>query len=309
MVKIEENIALAPYTTFKVGGPAKHFCRVSDVSELREALKMARESGWAIFILGGGSNLIIGDRGFKGLVIKIELRDIQVTDGTIICGAGVPLGALVNTAAQSGLSGLEWAAGIPGTVGGAVRGNAGAFGGETKDIIDQVISINPATGNETKHDNKQCGFEYRGSIFKKNDEIIVEARIKLKKGVKSKISQEIHDHINYRTQRHPHEYPSAGSVFKNVPADELPDKARLDFADVIKTDPFPVVPAAAIIARAGLAGYKIGSAQVSSKHTNYIVNVDHATAGDIIKLIKHIQKIVKQKYNIALIPEQQIIGV
>lgn len=307
MIKIQENAPLSQYTTFKVGGPAKHFCRVIDTAGLREALQLARDKNWLIFILGGGSNLIVGDGGFDGLVVKIELRDLQIDGDIVTCGAGVPLGVLINKAMREGLSGLEWAAGIPGTVGGTVRGNAGAFGGETKDVISEVTSIDPITGKEIKRSNKECRFEYRGSIFKKNDEVIVEVKFQLKKGDKVKISQESNEHIKYRTEKHPYEYPSAGSVFKNVPADKVSDEVHKEFADVIKTDPFPVIPAAAIIAKANLAVYQIGGAQISNKHTNYIVNTGNATAKDITDLIKYIQKTIKQKYNIFLIPEQQTI--
>jgi len=308
MIKIEENVALAPMTTFKVGGPAKYFVRVASADDLKEAIKFSKDKNLPIFILGGGSNLIISDRGFNGLVIKIDIKDIKIDDGKITCGAAIPFGLVVNKTMQNSLTGLEWAAGIPGTIGGAVRGNAGAFGGETKDVIQSVKSIDSDSGKTISRDNNECKFGYRDSIFKHNNEIVVEVELLLKKGDRSKIEKIVQEHVQYRQQKHPIEFPCAGSVFKNIPADSVSDEVRELFKDSIKIDPFPVVPAAKIIAEAGFSGTKIGGAQVSQKHTNYIVNAGNAKADDIIKLINLIKNTVQEKYQITLEIEPQLIG-
>ena len=308
MINIEENVPLAPLTTFKVGGPAKYFTRVSSTEELHNAIQFIRDKKVPIFILGGGSNLVISDSGFDGLVIKIDIKDIKTDGSKIICGAGVPFGVIVGSSMQNSFAGLEWAAGIPGTVGGAVRGNAGAFGGETKDVVASVTSINPDSGKIYNRDNSECGFGYRDSIFKHNGEVIIGATFTLVKGDSQKIQKVAKEHIAYRQEKHPIEFPCAGSVFKNVVADSVTSDVREIFKDSIKTDPFPVIPAAKIIAEAGLSGKKNGGAEVSAKHTNYIINSDNAKADDIVNLINEVRQRVWDKYKIELEIEPQLVG-
>lgn len=325
MIDIEENVPLAPLTTFKVGGSARYFARVSSADDIKEAIDFVKDKDLPIFVLGGGSNLIVSDDGFNGIVIKIDIKNIKIDNGkfstrsnniinsdketSITAGAAVPLGLVVNEAVKNGLGGLEWAAGIPGTVGGAVRGNAGAFGGETKDVVYSVKSINLDTGDIVSRDNSQCKFGYRDSIFKHNNEIVIEVTFALKKGSADRIKKIFSEHIAYRQQKHPIEFPCAGSVFKNVAADSVSGDVREMFKDSIKTDPFPVIPAAKIIAEAGLSGKKIGGAEVSTKHTNYIINTDNAKAEDIVKLIDEVRQTVWDKYKIELEIEPQLVGI
>ncbi len=325
MINIKENVLLAPLTTFKVGGPAKYFARVTSIDDIKKAIDFAKDKDLPIFILGGGSNLIVSDDGFDGLVVKIDIKNIKINNGkfstksndnddsdtemSIIAGAAVPLGLVVNEAVKNGLGGLEWAAGIPGTVGGAVRGNAGAFGGETKDAVYRVKSINPDTGKILSRNNNECKFGYRDSIFKHNNEIVIDVTFALKKSDVDRIKKIFNEHIAYRQQKHPIEFPCAGSVFKNVDADSVSSDVRKIFEDSIKTDPFPVIPAAKIIAETGLSGKKIGEAQVSTKHTNYIINTGNAKADDIIKLIDEVRQTVWDKYKIELEIEPQLVGI
>lgn len=328
MINIEENVPLAPMTTFKVGGSAKYFVRVSLADDIKEAIDFAKDKDLPIFILGGGSNLIVSDDGFDGLVVKIDIRDFKIDSGkssTPLCqgyegqvssdnklitaGAAVPLGLVVNEAVKNGLGGLEWAAGIPGTVGGAVRGNAGAFGGETKDAVYCVKSINTDTGEIVSRENGQCKFGYRDSIFKHNNEIVVDVTFTLKKSDADRIKKIFDEHITYRQQKHPIEFPCAGSVFKNIADDSVSSDVRKIFEDSIKTDPFPVIPAAKIIAEAGLSGKKIGDAQISTKHTNYIINTGNAKADDIVNLIDEVRQTVWNKYKIELEIEPQLVGI
>lgn len=309
MINVEQNVPLGPMTTMKVGGPAKYFVRVSAPEEITDAIEFAHEKRLPTFILGGGANIIFSDKGFDGLVIKCESHDIDTNeDGTITVSAGVPLGKVVAAAGAKGFSGIEWAAGIPGTVGGAVRGNAGAFGGETKDIVNEVSFLDVDSKKVETIGNVDCKFGYRDSIFKHNGNVIVSVKIKLTPGQDSeKLQAKAQEYVQYRTQRHPLEYPSAGSIFKNVPVDNVPQKYLDEFKDAIKNDPFPIVPVAKIIAEAGLAGEKIGGAQVSEKHTNYIINTGNATSADIIALIKKVKDAVRQKYQIELEAEPQIV--
>ena len=304
---VQENVSLASFTTFKVGGDARYLVSASTEEELAQAINFAQEKKLEIFVLGGGSNLIVSDIGFDGLVIKMNFSKWRLEKTDIFAQAAVPFGHIVNLATEKGLAGLEWAGGIPGTVGGAVRGNAGAFGGETKDIIKAVTSISIEGVKKITRTKAECEFDYRESIFKHNNEIITEVIFSLKVGSKKDIADKVRNNINYRLERHPHDLPSAGSVFKNVPVENITSAKLEYFQESVKTDPFPVVPAAKIIAEAGLSGYKVGGAQVSQKHTNYIVNCNNAKANDILKLIEHVQKTVKEKFDIDLQIEQHIV--
>jgi len=304
---IQENVSLAPFTTFKVGGPARYFISASNEDEIRQAILFAQEKKLEIFVLGGGSNLIVSDNGFDGLVIKVNLNEWSISKNDIVAQAAVPLGHIVNLATEKELTGVEWAGGIPGTVGGAVRGNAGAFGGETKDVVKEVVSIDTDSVKKIMRKKAECEFEYRESIFKRNNEVIIEVVFELSPGNKKDIADMVRKNINYRLERHPHDLPSAGSVFKNVAVESITSAKLEYFQDSMKIDPFPMIPAAKIIAEAGLSGYKIGGAQISEKHTNYIVNCGDARASDILRLIEHVQKIVKEKFDINLQIEQHIV--
>ena len=164
---IQEDIPLAPFTTMKVGGPAKRFCDVTTEEELTEVLILAKDSNWPVFILSGGSNVIFSDDGFDGMVIKNEISFLEKEDTKVKSGAATEMSKLVDATIDAGLSGLEWAGGLPGTLGGAIRGNAGAFGGEIKDSVTEVRSVDVVSGKISVRNNKDCLFEYRGSYFKK----------------------------------------------------------------------------------------------------------------------------------------------
>jgi UDP-N-acetylmuramate dehydrogenase len=188
--KFQENIPLAEYTTFKIGGPAKYFLVAKTTDDLIEAVDFTKSKNLPYFILGGGSNLLISDKGFDGLVIKIPNSKFKIQNSKIIAEAGVPLGKLVKCSIDAGLTGLEWAVGIPGTVGGAVKVNAACFGGNMKDLVKKV---------------------------KKIDDIIISVELKLKKGNQEKSKRIIKEFIKKRKQTQPIEYPSAGCIFKNPP--------------------------------------------------------------------------------------------
>lgn len=304
----QKNIFLKNHTTFKIGGPADYFLTVTKKENLIKAITISKKFKLPVFVLGGGSNLLVSDNGFRGLVIKIKSNDIRLLKNNIIsAGAGVELGKLVEFSIKKSLAGLEWAGGLPGTFGGAVRGNAGAFSGEIKDSILEVEALDK-NFNFKKLSKKNCKFSYRSSIFKEKEQVVVSAKIKLKRGNKKSLQEIMQSRINYRKERHPLEHPNAGSIFKNVPFSEFSLKLKESLIGVVKKDPFPVVPVAYLISEAGLKGRKSGGAQISEKHPNFIVNLCSASAHDVLKLISLVKKRIKKVYRIKLETEVQFLG-
>ena len=253
---LKQNVSLKEHSNYKIGGIASYFCEVKTKEELINVLKEWKEVSADfrdfqknVFVLGGGTNILFSDQGFEGLVIKNSITGIEKAGVEIFVGAGTQLSELVDFCVENSLSGVEWAGGLPGTVGGAIRGNAGAFEGETKDNVIEVVSLNLNTLEITKRDNKNSDFSYRNSIYKSSakDEIILSAVFNLTEGEKDEIKRKTNEKIEYRKQRHPLEYPNIGSIFKNVPVEKIPDKFKNELLEFVKKDPFPVVPAAKII--------------------------------------------------------------
>jgi len=333
-MNIKENILLSKYTTLKIGGAARFFCEAKDEKEIREALKFAQEKKMPVFVLGGGSNILVSDRGFDGLVIKInnsEWRfDLHFGDriSTIECGAGCNLGTIVNESVKAGFSGLEWAAGIPGTVGGAIRGNAGAFGGEIAEAVEsakvieipnfskarlfpsakQVGGIPQSQAFIKNYESGDCKFSYRDSVFKQNPNlIIVSAVLRLKKGKKEESEKRVKEIIKQRKEVQPFDFPSSGSFFKNpiCKNKELIEEYKKDTGEEAKDK---VIPAGYIIDVLGLRGKKIGGAMVSQHHGNFLVNAGGATAEDMVVLISLIKHRVRNKFGIQLQEEVQMVG-
>lgn len=303
---VERDVLLAPYTTFRIGGPAKYFFAASTKEDIQKAQKTAQKLKVPFFVLGDGSNILISDKGFKGLVILLRNRTYKLLGTTLYAEAGVAFPQIVKATADRGLSGLEWAGGLPGTVGGAVRGNAGAFGGEVKDNIIEVIALD-TKGNWRVVPRNQCQFSYRSSKFKKRGWIVSSVSFTLQKGDKKTVRSIAADHIQYRKERHPLEFPNAGSIFKNCDLKKFPKRLQKQFKDVVKIDPFPVVPTAYLIAEAGLKGYRVGKAEVSEKHPNYIINRGQATSKDILSLADKVKKVIQKKFCIYLEMEVQYI--
>jgi len=308
---LQRNILLKNYTTFKIGGRADYFFIAKKKEDLLKAIEWAKNKKISFFILGGGSNILFSDKGFRGLVIKLEIKSCKFLDQKVISGSGYPLTKLVLKTAKKGLSGLESLVGIPGTIGGAIRGNAGAFGREMKDVIEEVeiLKIGNCKLEINKLKKKECQFGYRESIFKKKKNwIILEAILKTKKGNKKKIEEKIKKILLKRAKTQPLKFPSAGSVFKNIPLEEIPKRVKEKFKDKIKRKPFPYLPAAILIEALGFKGKRIGGAEVSEKHANFIVNKKEAQAKDVLKLIKLIRKEVKEKFRINLQLEINLVG-
>jgi UDP-N-acetylmuramate dehydrogenase len=286
----QQNVSLKNYTTFKIGGRAKYFFEAENTEEIIKAVKEAEQLKIPIFVLGGGSKILIRDKRFKGLVLKI---------------AGVSLGKLVADSIKRGLTGLEWAIGIPGTIAGAVHGNSGAFGHSIFEVVKNVTALDISNLKIKKYDKKSCGFGYRESIFSakggKNKEIILSVELKLKKGNRKKSLALIKEYLTKRRERIP-ALPSAGSIFKNL------QSQNLNLKDIPKEKiKKGMIPAGYLIEQCGLKGKTIGGAKISEKHANIIVNFNKAKSRDVSALINLVKKQVKKKFGITL--EEEIIRV
>ena len=287
---VQKNISLKNYTTFKIGGKAKYFFVAKTKKDLILAITVAKKLKIPFFILGGGSNLLASDQGYKGLVIKIRNTKYKILrsrtsslwgkqNTKIYTEAGAPLSQLLNEATKNNLTGMEWIAGIPGTVGGAARGNAGAYGSSLADNIQEVEVYDVKKRKIKIFKKKDCRFAYRDSIFKKNKNLIVIFLVlKLKKGDKKEIEKKIKEYLDYRKKHQPLNFPSAGSIFVNPEG----------------------FSAGQLIEKCGLKGKKIGEAQISKIHANFIVNRNRAKAKDVKKLINLMKKKVKQKFGLVL---------
>ncbi|MBI1975156.1 MAG: UDP-N-acetylmuramate dehydrogenase [Parcubacteria group bacterium] len=313
MVNFVQGVPLREHTSFRIGGPAKYFSEVSTFEELAVVLVECRRLGVPFFVLGGGTNVLASDEGYQGVVIKVKNSECRFNhDGSVHVGAGFPVPELVFMLAEKGFGGLEWAGGLPGTVGGAIRGNAGCFGGEMKDVVQEVESVRFESDDQhpvcAKRSNAECDFGYRASVFKKNGEIILSATLRLNPAADPQVLKaRVAEKLAYRVARHPVEYPNAGSIFKNCDVRRVPVGARTLFSQAVKIDPFPVIPTAKIIAEAGLKGEREGGAEISSKHPNFIVNVNSAKANDVKALIRRVKDRVRGRFFIEIEEEVQFL--
>lgn len=312
---IKRGIPLRHYSTYNIGGPAKYFCMVENENDLREALTFAKEKNLEmLFLLGGGSNLIISDEGFSGLVLKIQNSKFQILDSNIEAGANMSMPELVKLTTERGLAGLEWAGGLPGSLGGAIFGNAGAFGGEMKDVIRSVRAAHIMTYDLrfTTYDNKECEFSYRSSKFKKEGNyLIMSAVMEFQKGDSKELQKIAKEKIEYRQDRHPLDYPNIGSIFKNIDDKNVVKKILTIFPELeqdVNNKWHGKIPTAVLIKKAGLAGKQHGGAQISEKHANFIINKQNAQARDVVALIKEIKTTIKQKFDIDLEEEVRYVG-
>ncbi len=260
-------------------------------------------------MLGNGTNILFSDAGFDGLILKNNIKFITREKDLITVGSGTLIDELTTFCSQNSLSGLEWAGGLPGTVGGGIRGNAGAFLGEMGDKVFRVESLSLQNLKVNVRNGSECKFDYRQSVFKNEgvDEVILSATFKLKKGDQRKIKKETQEKIDYRIDRHPLNLPNIGSTFKNVPVKDVSPEVRSEFEKSIKQDPFPVLPAAKLIIAAGLMGKQVGDAQFSTKHPNFIVNTGNAKAKDVLELVNLAKKEIKSKYDISLEEEIMLV--
>ncbi len=282
---IKKNEPMSEHTSWQVGGPADYFLSPVDIYELIEIVRFSRKHNLPVYIFGNGTNLLVLDGGIRGLVINIgpAFSYVKNKGKQLTAGAGTPMTFLARKAAEHGLMGIEFAVGIPGTLGGALIMNAGSFGGYIGERVRSVKLVSPVA-EVIKLEEKELAFSYRTSnLIGKG--IIVEAELDLKEG-NSNEALELMDHfLSERKSRHP-DLPSAGSVFRNIPDQ----------------------PAGKIIEEIGCKGMQIGGAEVSCKHANFIVNTGHATAADILALINAVRQKAREEYGLELQPEVKIVG-
>ncbi|MEK7624614.1 MAG: UDP-N-acetylmuramate dehydrogenase [Patescibacteria group bacterium] len=315
----QKNVLLKNHTSFKIGGPAKYFFEAKNFKDLVKAVKEAKQKQIPFFILGGGTKLLVNDKGFNGLIIKIKSSGFKIQENKIISEAGVSLARLVIASIKANLTGLEWAIEIPGTVGGAVHGNCGAFGSSLSKIVKNIVVFNPDSFKIKTYSNKQCEFKYRGSVFsahnesasgeKPNRDIILSAELRLKKGNPKKSLAVIKEYLKRRRERIS-PYPSAGSIFKNYELKSVNyenDPLVKKFPELEKLIKGDKIPVAYLIEKCGLKGKKIGGAKISEKQANIIVNFNKAKAENVSALIDLAKKKVKKKFRIVL--EEEVIMV
>lgn len=283
---IKENEALSNYTYTETGGPADILFFPQTVKEVKAVIDWTLENNYPLTILGNASNLIVRDGGISGVtVILTELNQMEVEEDTITVESGAAIIGLSELAYEHDLTGLEFACGIPGSVGGAVYMNAGAYGGEVKDVIE-TVTVLTRNGEIKTMNNEEMHFSYRNSILQESQDIVLSITVRLEKGPAEKIKEKMDELTYLRTSKQPLEYPSCGSVFKR-PEGHYTGK---------------------LIQDAGLQGLIWGGAQVSTKHAGFIVNIGEATATDYVELIKHIQEVIFKQYGVKLEREVHIIG-
>lgn len=286
--KVKYNEKMSKYTTMRVGGPCDCIVFPDEISKIKEVIEFCKNENITFFVIGNGSNLLVKDEGIHGVVIKLGHRFGKIAlDGEyILAYAGATMPTLSQLAKKNSLKGLEFACGIPGTIGGGVKMNAGAYGSQISDILYEVTYMDEKEKIKTIK-NKDCSFGYRKSIFTINPNyVILSAKFKLERGNIDEIENKMKENSLARKAKQPLEYPNFGSVFK---------RPEGYFVGKLVDD-------------AGLRGYKIGGAQVSTKHTGFIVNVDNATCKDVLDLIGYVQTTVYNKFNVKLTPEVIIIG-
>lgn len=285
-IDIQEKVPLSKYTFTKTGGPAEFLAFPKNIDQLEKLVQVTRENNIPLTVIGNASNLIIRDGGIDGLVVILtEMNQITVNGTEVTAEAGARIIDTAFTAAKAALSGMEFAAGIPGSVGGGVFMNAGAYGGETQEVV-KTVNVMTKDGEFKTYSNEEMEFSYRHSLIQENGDIVLSATFELKKGEKDKILDEMNYLNALRRYKQPLEYPSCGSVFK---------RPKWHFVGPM-------------IIKAGLQGKQIGGAQDSTKHAGFIVNKGGATATDYLDLIHLIQKVIKEKYDIDLHTEVRIIG-
>ena len=286
-IKLEES--MTKHTSFKTGGNVDFFVIVENENQIIKLLKYAREEDINLYIIGNGSNLLVSDKGVKGIVAKIAFEEMQITEdekGVIVqAGAGVKVMTLAQILKQKEITGFEELSGFPGTIGGANYMNAGAYGKEMKDVIVETKALNRETGKIEVLNNEEQKLEYRSSIFKNKKYIILQTTMRLKNGKKEEIEKKMNEYLVQRKEKQPLEYPSAGSTFK-------------------RGNGFIT---AKLIDECGLKGYQIGGAQISEKHAGFIINKDNATSKDILDLIEYTKKKVFEKFGVQIEEEIEII--
>jgi len=310
--KIQKNIDLSKRTSFRIGGFAKYFINIKEKEELVEAIKWANERSLKIFFWGGGTNVLVSDKGIDGLVIKFLNIDIKVKGDRVECGAGALLMRASRMAASERLTGFEWAIGIPGTIGGAVKGNAGAYGSYVGDYIETIETYDIQKGRFFTMSKNDAYFSYKKSIFSSRADLLVWGAVfRFEKGNILEIDKLGEDHMLYRKSTQPN-LPNAGCIFKNVSFDKvkvdnpkLAKRVELEHKKFVERG---MIPVAWFLEELGLKGKIIGGAKISLEHANFIVNTGNASAEDVVILISYIKQQVRDKFLIQLNEEIQYLG-
>lgn len=284
-VKTEEP--MKNHTTFRVGGPAEFFVMPRTAEEVKKVIDLCRRESFPYYIIGNGSNLLVSDQGYRGVVLQIykEMSYIEVEENVVVAQAGALLSAIANKALENGLTGFEFAAGIPGTLGGACVMNAGAYGGEMKDVLEEVTALTEE-GEVLTIPKENLELGYRTSIIARKGYTVLEARIQLRGGEKEAIKSLMEELKDKRVSKQPLEYPSAGSTFK---------RPEGYFAGKLIQD-------------AGLRGFSVGGAQVSEKHCGFVINRENATAADVAELMRQVSARVEEEFGVKLEPEVKRLG-
>ncbi len=288
--RIKQNEPMSKHTSFKIGGPAEFFIKILSIEELQKILEFAKKEKIKITILGNGSNILVSDKGIQGIVIKTNLKEITIKNKKqnkveITTDDAVPIGMLAQKLLKQEITGFEEISGIPGTIGGAILMNAGAHGKEMKDIITEITAID-YNGQLHTFTNEQAEFTYRNSIFSSGKYIILQAKMMLEKGNTNDIKAKMDEYAQYRKDKQPIEYPSAGSTFK-------------------RGNNFIT---AKLIDEAGLKGYSIGGAKISEKHAGFIINTGGATAQNVLDLAKYVTDKVYEKFGKKIEFEIKVLG-
>jgi UDP-N-acetylmuramate dehydrogenase len=285
-IALERDAPLGPLTTLRVGGAAERLVTPRTHDELIAALNLARDAGVPLFVLGNGSDIVVADQGIAGLVIRNRARGITVEGEQIVADSGTPMAGLVKRSVSEGLAGLDFGISIPGSLGGAVWANAGAHGGEMRDVVASVEVWDPADGSLRRLDVGECEFEYRESRFKRSAEIVLSATLSLRRGEPAQIASLVAEHQAQRLATQPLADQNAGSVFRNPPGDH----------------------AGRLVDAAGLKGFRIGTAQVSTLHANFIGTDRDGRATDVRTVGDHVRRTVRERFAVELQYEIEFVG-
>lgn len=305
-----EHEPMAKHTNFRIGGNARYYVVAQTKEECLRAIELAERAGLAWYAYGGGSNMLVADKGFDGLMIQTGFRSIQIRGDEIVCDAGAITALVARKSAEAGLAGFEWAAGVPGTIGGAIYGNAGCYGGEMKEVVVSVDAFRLSDQQRVALSKEECGFGYRESVFKKERYVIFGCTIKLARGDSAASLARIGEIQMMRKEKQPLGDSGAGCMFKNVEFQDEADISQLQSQTDVPASMIAAktISAGWIIERAGLLGRRIGDIEVSPKHGNFLINHGNGTADEVAQLVSICQMEVRNRFGLRLQTEVQFVG-
>ncbi len=313
--QVKLNQPLSKHTTFKIGGPADYFLIVETIESLVGALKFLDASGDDYFVLGGGSNMLVRDEGFRGVVVQVKNKNIEITDTGMVCDAGCTTVEVARKSIQANFAGFEWGVGVPGTIGGAVRGNAGAMAGEMKDSVQKVEVYE--NGDVVEYSNTECEFGYRTSRFKQKGGMVLRVWLSLQKvdpAVSSQGMKKALEYLQYRNKTQPQGFSSTGCIFKNIEVKDLFAVSGIGEKERLMSLGVPEeffskgkISAGWLVEHSGMKGSQVGQAKVSDVHGNFVVNLGGATAQDVLNLVEEIKERVYDRFTLKIEEEIQII--